>query len=43
MSTEEKIARYNLQLEGLQSWPEGPERTMMTAWVHRQIKKLLKN
>lgn len=40
MSASEQIRRFKLQLEGLQSWPLGHERAMMTAWVERQIAKL---
>lgn len=37
------LEKYRLQLEGLKSWPPGPDREMMTAWVNRQIRKLLKS
>jgi hypothetical protein len=43
MTTSEQIARYKLQLEGLKSWPEGPERKLMAIWVNRQITRLARD
>ncbi len=43
MNAQQLIARYRLQLEGLKSWPEGPEKQLMQKWCMRKIQELMRN
>lgn len=42
MTPADRIKAHRLQLDGLASWPAGPERELMREWVLRQIAKWTK-